>query len=234
MSHIPGHWEDNDQTLSTVGAAAAKKKFGQLKIYKDDKSSNSKVFLKEKNGIDFQLLFFNNRNFTNYKEDANGKHIVENPIGCHIHLIEFEDGADTLYIPLACDVVDFKTHQAAEKSFLDFVNAETDFTSRYGIDTDEVRKIKHAHGAAKTSSHQDKIEKFTPELINAVTARLEKSPKHAEIEHHTKIMKQSSAYMQTPSFKRIYAGGNAIAWLQEAIDDDLLLSLGDYLYGFPK
>jgi hypothetical protein len=213
MSHIPGHWEDNAQSLD-VGAARATKTFGHLKIYNDDK------ILKET--VPFDFLFFNNRYFKGSEGEMSA------PVGCHIHLIEFEyQGTDTLFLALAADIVDFKTHQSAEQSFLKVINLETKFVSDNGLDENDIKKLKSDHGAAGASGTHDKIEKFTPELINGVAERIEKSSKAKGIHGHAKIMKQTSAYMQTPSFKTIYANGNAIDWLKDAVDKKILLTRDD-------
>ena len=61
--------------------------------------------------------------------------------------------------------------------------------------------------------------------------RLEQGDKKEdqEMKKHIKIMKQTSKYLQTPSFKTIYGGGNAIKWIEQAVADDLLLSRNDIL-----
>jgi hypothetical protein len=101
MSHMIGHWDEEDKDLA-IGAARAKKHFGTL----------TPLDAKGKPISGLKIAFFNNRNYR--REDY-----LDRAIGFHLALIPYEDenGKEAGDLAIAYDIVDYQDHKDAEAEF---------------------------------------------------------------------------------------------------------------------
>lgn len=190
MSHIAGHWQDDGYNLA-VGAARAPKIFGWLKPSKDDCEEPIE---------ELDILFINNRGYRREEYSPNNLKDPSVRIGFHLFKIPFTDpdGKLLFELPIAYDIVDFKTHLKAEKDF--------------------IKKVKAVRDLKKYSKNGSPIEAYSAAVIEKVGATFKNGITKL-------IVSQTAEFVQTPVFKNMKKSRES---LQKAFEAGKLLTLFDF------